>query len=471
MPKFPSSIRQKIILGYILSFSVIIIGGIFTYSDLRIIKNKIVLSKVASELFETTLEIRRFEKNYFLYKEEEDYVELLRFVDDGDATIEINKGKFKGLVSEGSILNLQKAIKEYRDIIVNNKTELQTGNDLEINVEHRVRRKGRELVEIAENIVSIERMRIQALLSKSQYFIMASMFFLIIMGIGFGYVLLRTVTKPLKLLEETMGKISSGQMEKVLINSSDKEIVLFSQAFNRTLREIELRHMGFIAQSEKLASLGTMVSGVAHQLNNPLSNISTSCQILLEEIEGCDVNTIKEVLQQIEGQVERIRAMVYSLLEFSKKKEFKNELLPLRDLIEDIIRLMRGDIPTRVELTVDIPEDIYIIADKQRMQGAILNILKNAIDAIPDEGKVFISAKEYKDTKTMEIKIQDTGLGIDPKDSKKIFEPFFTTKGHGTGLGLFVTREIIQEHGGTITMDSVIGQGTTFTIKLPAKEI
>jgi len=465
MPKFPSSIRQKIILGYVLSITVIIVGAIFTYSNLRIIENKIILGNIISELFETTLEIRRFEKNYFLYKEDKDYLEIMQFIDKAKNLITMNRERFEGLVTMPSIYNLGNTLKEYRSLI-EEKALLQ--ND--IILEERVREKGRELVTIAENMSDIMRKRIQTLLFRLERFIKISIIFLTVIGVVSGYVVLRTITHPLKLLEESVKKISGGQIKELIPSSSDREIVSLSEAFTRTLKQLDSEHKRFTVQSDKLASLGTMVSGIAHQLNNPLSNISTSCQILIEEVEESDVNTIKEILQEIEGQVERAKTMIYSLLEFSKKKELKNELLPLKDLIEEIIRLMRGDIPTRVELIVNIPEDIYIIADKQRIQQAFLNIIKNAIDAIPDEGKVFISAKEYKDTKTVEIKIQDTGLGIEPEDSKKIFEPFFTTKGHGTGLGLFVTHEIIQEHGGAITMDSVMGQGTTFTIKLPEKE-
>jgi len=466
MPKFPSSIRQKIILGYVLSITVIIVGAMFTYTNLRIIENKIILGNIISELFETTLEIRRFEKNFFLYKEDKDYLEVMQFIDKARKLIATNKERFKRLATMSSIYKLENTLIEYKGLI-EEKALIQ--ND--IILEERVREKGRELVTIAQNMSDIIRERIQTLLFRLQRFIKISIIFLIIIGVVSGYVVLRTITHPLKLLEESVKKISGGQIKEIIPSSSDREIVLLSEAFTRTLKELDLEYKRFTVQSDKLASLGIMISGVAHQLNNPLSNISTSCQILIEEVEESDVNTIKEILQEIEVQVERAKTMVYSLLEFSKKKEFKSELLLLKDLVEDIMRLIRGDIPTRVELTVNIPEDIYIIADKQRMQGAILNILKNAIDAIPDEGKVSISAEEYKDTKTVEIKIQDTGLGIEPDDSKKIFEPFFTTKGHGTGLGLFVTREIVQEHGGTITMDSVIGQGTTFTIKLPTKEL
>ncbi|MBI4691820.1 MAG: HAMP domain-containing histidine kinase [Nitrospirae bacterium] len=216
-----------------------------------------------------------------------------------------------------------------------------------------------------------------------------------------------------------------------------------------------------------------MVSGVAHQLNNPLSNISTSCQILLEEIEGSDMSYKRDLMQQIEEQIDRAKNMVHSLLEFSRKKEFKNEPLPLIDLVEDSIRLLQGVIPSRLEVKVDISENLWIIADKQRIQQAILNIIKNSIDAVPDEGQIFISARSNIGTKSIDLAIKDTGIGIEPEDINKIFNPFFTTKtdGKGSGLGLFVAREIIKEHDGIIEVNSKPGEGTVFTVKLPLKEI
>jgi signal transduction histidine kinase len=216
-----------------------------------------------------------------------------------------------------------------------------------------------------------------------------------------------------------------------------------------------------------------MASGIAHQLNNPLSNIYTSCQILLEEIEESDVNVVREMLQQIGSEVERAKSLVHSLLEFSKKREFEKEPHTLKTLVEETIGFIKGDVPAKVGIRSEIPEDIFICVDKQRFQQAILNIITNAIDAIPDEGEVRIEAEEDLSQKTVEIRNQDTGLGIEQENLKRIFEPFFTTKKDkkGTGLGLFVANEIIKEHEGVIDVESELGIGTTFKIRLPIKEI
>jgi signal transduction histidine kinase len=146
--------------------------------------------------------------------------------------------------------------------------------------------------------------------------------------------------------------------------------------------------------------------------------------------------------------------------------------MPVKALVEDTIRLVQGDIPTKVEIRVDVPDSSWIIADKQRLEQAVLNIIKNALDAMPGGGTIGISSREDVDNKLIEIRIQDTGIGIEPETARKIFDPFFTTKedGKGSGLGLFVAREIVEEHEGNIRVESVEGEGTTFVIRLPMKE-
>ncbi|MEW6714292.1 MAG: HAMP domain-containing sensor histidine kinase [Nitrospirota bacterium] len=468
MFKFPSSIRRKIRLGYGLFFIVIITGILFVSGNLKMIERKILLSNVISELFETTLEIRRFEKNYFLYKENKNYLEILHFIGKAEDLINANKKSFKGLASMDALTDFERILAEYRKIILDNKSALITDQALE----EEVRNKGKELVTVAEDISSVERGRIQALLSRSRHYVIVSMVIITIIVIVFGYMLMQSIVKPLKSLEETMLKISGGNMERVSIDSSDREIASLNEAFNRMLSELEARQVKLISKSDKLASLGTMISGVAHQLNNPLSNISSSCQILQEEIEEPDVAYKKELLEQIDGQVERAKTMVRSLLEFARKKEFKKKPCSLRDMIADTLRLVQGDIPTHVEIVTDLPENNWVPADKQRLQQAILNIVKNCIDAIVDEGKITITAREVVDNGTVEIRIQDTGIGIGDEYIGKVFEPFFTTKeeGKGSGLGLFVAREIIEEHGGNIQVKSRTGEGTTFIIRLPLEE-
>lgn len=495
MLKFPSSIRQKILIGYVLSITVILTGAIFTYINLRIIEDRIRLGNVITEFFDTILEIRRVEKNYFLYGEREDYIENLGFVNKAEELIERNKEDFKRHVPDVSVADLQNTLLQYRNLM---KEYILSGKDTEAKnfiLEAKIRKKGKELVTIAGDISKVIQVRIHRLLLSLHRILVTGTLFLIVIGVVFGYVLLRTVTRPLKLLEKSMERISKGGLERVSINSSDGEIISLTEAFNKMLSELECRQRHLI-QSEKLASLGTLLSGMAHELNNPLSNISTSCQILNEEIKGGDINYKKELLLQIVEQTERARDFVRSILEFSRPKELKKEYLYLKGLVDETISFVRGEVPKDVEIKVDVPDEIKIYADKQRIQQVFLNLIKNAIAAVQNNGLINITARvvgmdERVDFESpvflipqqfhsqvnqkgynVYIKIQDNGVGIEPDTINKIFDPFFTTKeaGKGSGLGLFIVHEIIKEHEGSIKVESQPGQGTAFLIQLPQRK-
>lgn len=265
-----------------------------------------------------------------------------------------------------------------------------------------------------------------------------------------------------------MKSIANGEFSFIPVVSRDRELMSLSKAFNTMLVELELRQMHLV-QTEKLASLGTLLFGVAHELNNPLSNISTSCQILKEEIDEADIGYKKELLSQIESETDRAKDILRSLLDYSRSGE--KETINLKKMVAESIRFIGGDAPAKVGIDLNIPEDLSLFADKQKLQQVFLNLIKNAMEAIEGEGKISISARKVKDT--VEIKVSDTGEGMEPEMPSKIFDPFFTTKiaKKGYGLGLFVAHNIISEHGGTIDVESSPGHGTTFLIKLSVKEL
>jgi signal transduction histidine kinase len=466
---YPTSIRRKVIIGYYVFLALYLGVAVFTYFNIMTVENRFASTELLHDLFDMTLEIRRSEKNYFLYRQKEDYTDNQRLVSEAEEFIGKNEEKFKDRFAPGSwVSNLQNTLREYSQFMEKDFTaKNKDGNPESLILEGKIREKGKEIVKIAEDISNMEHENIQALLFSSRRLLIISLILLGILGIIFGQVLSWMVVRPLKLLEENMNRIADGRFKDISINSSDKEIISFSRAFDRMLKELEIRQ-AHLVQSEKLASLGTMISGVAHELNNPLSNISSSCQIFSEEIEDGTVDYKKELLSQIKEQTERMQDIVRSLLVFSRAREFKKESLSLKKLVEDTVRLIRGQIPTGVELVVDIFEDIIINADNQRLQQAFLNLIKNSIEATK-EGKITITALKDMGRNTVNIRFCDNGEGMSPEIIPKIFDPFFTTKevGSGTGLGLFITYEIIEEHSGIIKVESKVGQGTTFFIELP----
>jgi signal transduction histidine kinase len=241
------------------------------------------------------------------------------------------------------------------------------------------------------------------------------------------------------------------------------------EAFNRMVAELE-RRQDQLVQSKKMSSLGILTAGIAHQLNNPLNNISTSCQILLEELEQADREFFNKMLGNIEQEVHRARDIVKGLLEFSRVRDFALKPIPLEDVVKRSIKLISSQIPPGVDIVDEVPWNMVIHIDAQRMQEVFLNLLMNAIQAITEPpGQIRIAAHEDKEIGQAVINVEDTGMGIPKDELERIFDPFFSTKevGAGTGLGLSIVYGIIEKHRGTITVESRECEGTRFTIRLP----
>lgn len=483
---FPKSIAQKIMIFYIAGIFVAVGLSLIVLSDIWLIKQKIELEGNISNLFETIQEIRRTEKNFFLYKNEVDYNDNLSYI----KTVKkfIKNQKFEGLKIGNAIQELSDTLQNYETLMLQLKENISSPSVTSL--EQSIREKGKILTHIAENIKTTEHKIIKDSLNNIlKYSIVLIIIFFIIPFILFGLGLTRLISGPLKELENKMKKIVDGKIYYIEVKSKDKEILSLVETFNKVLKELEAKQKQLI-QAEKLSSLGTLMSGIAHELNNPLSNISTSCQILLEELEDSDTQYKKELLQAIGSQTERAKNIIKTVLDFSRRKELKKETIPAQKLIEDTIIFIKGELPTKVNLSVEVENSLSIYADKQKIQQVLLNLIKNAIHACDNNGeikiKVYSSTQEALDKhlflkkegkcvgelsvnkEFIIIEVQDNGPGIPPEILSKIFEPFFTTKeSKGSGLGLFITQELIRDHDGCICVDSVAGRGTTFIIMLP----
>ncbi len=483
---FPKSIAQKIMIFYIAGIFVTVGLSLIVLSDIWLIKQKIELEGNISNLFETIQEIRRTEKNFFLYKNEVDYNDNLSYI----KTVKnfIKNQKFEGLKIENAIQELSGTLQNYEALMLQLKENISSPSVTSL--EQSIREQGKILTHIAENIKTTEHKIIKDSLNNIlKYSIVLIIIFFIIPFILFGLGLTRLISGPLKELENKMKKIAEGKIYYIEVKSKDKEILSLVETFNKVLKELEAKQKQLI-QAEKLSSLGTLMSGIAHELNNPLSNISTSCQILLEELEDSDTQYKKELLQAIESQTERAKNIIKTVLDFSRRRELKKETIPAQTLIKDTIIFIKGELPTKMNLSVEVENSLSIYADKQKIQQVLLNLIKNAIQACDNNGeikiKVYSSTQEALDKhlflkkegkcvgelsvnkEFIIIEVQDNGPGISPEILSKIFEPFFTTKeSKGSGLGLFITQELIRDHDGCICVDSVADRGTTFIIMLP----
>lgn len=480
------SIRQKITYGFYLLLFITVSSAVLTYAIVKRVERQVAFSEVLEDFFNTTLELRRFEKNYFLYRQEKDAQENQFYWLKIRDLFENNSAALHLVVSPPEIQHLASVISSYNDYMTqlyeydlrNNRNNSDTivtkkASNIEYLEEH-IRSSGKELTEFGEITRATVKTKIKHLLKTTQTVLLISMASLFVAALAIAAFLGRRVVNSLTMLEGYTKIISQGDFVEISSNESEQEIRSLLTAFNRMTKELQSRQSQLV-QSEKLASLGTLLSGVAHELNNPLSNISTSAQILNEELESEDLEFKKNLLAQIEQQSDKARDIVKTLLEFSRIKDFKKESLALKKLVNETILLVRGRTQYAVSINVEIADDLTIFADKQRMQQVLLNLISNAMDALETDGHIWISASEflgYSHFKGVEILIEDDGPGIDPEHLKKIFDPFFTTKdvGKGSGLGLFIVHDIIEWHGGSISVDSHPGVGTTFIIWLPGAD-
>jgi len=220
-------------------------------------------------------------------------------------------------------------------------------------------------------------------------------------------------------------------------------------------------------RQDKMASIGRLAAGVAHEINNPLTTILTSAMLVQEDTQPDDPNYTE--MQTIANEALRCRKIVSSLLDFARQTKPAKKMSDVNDVITECVVLTKkqaafNDITVEQNLTEELPA-IYM--DKDQIEQALINLTLNAIEATESGGKVSIHSRFNPESEVVEITVSDTGKGISEEDMNRIFDPFFTTSESGTGLGLAITHGIIEQHGGTIDVKSEVGQGTSFTIRLP----
>ncbi len=282
--------------------------------------------------------------------------------------------------------------------------------------------------------------------------------------------------------EEMTGLFSTRDMEIAIILSGILAIILMTVFTTRMtisrLRDADLKAAELNAQlmqSDKLAALGKMAAGIAHEINNPLQIIIQKTgwmEDLLDEEEfrkSANLDEFRDSIKKIEGHVERARKVVHGMLGFARKMEPHLEDVDVNAIINQALDLLGNyarinNITIKPDLSPELP---IIAADGSQLQQVFMNLISNAIDAIGSDGVIEVNSLRVGPQ--IHIEVSDNGPGISEEKQKKIFDPFFTTKetGKGTGLGLWVTHNILEKMGGSINIRSQEGKGTTFTVQIP----
>jgi signal transduction histidine kinase len=242
---------------------------------------------------------------------------------------------------------------------------------------------------------------------------------------------------------------------------------------NARLYEDLKKSKSYIRRADRLASLGTLTAGLAHEIRNPLVAIKTFTQLLPERLE--DEEFRNHFLNIASGEVDRISALVTELLEFARPSEPKFELEDINAVLDGMILLVSTETKSkRIDIIKDYASDLRPVnIDREQMKQVFLNLLLNAIEATPENGKIHVKTRSFvkpENEPYIQIEFTDNGCGIPQEYLEDIFIPFFTTKEKGSGLGLSISNQIIHDHKGYIDVESKVNQGTSFFINLPLSQ-
>jgi len=292
--------------------------------------------------------------------------------------------------------------------------------------------------------------------------------------------LTRYVTNPIQELIATMERAERGLEARVQVKSAD-DIGRLGEAFNsllskleRARRRVERYHYEQMKRADRLASIGEMAAGIAHEIKNPLAGIAGVIQVLKRDSPAGDPK--RAVLDEVLSQVERMDKAVRNLLSFARPPEPKMTMVDVNELVSRLLDFLapqfakNGITPER-KLTAGLP---WLVLDPDLMQQAILNIALNAIKAMPDGGRFTVESRAEPPVGdvpgAVKLLFSDSGEGISAENLSRIFSPFFTTRQQGTGLGLSITQRIVEQHNGDISVQSDPGHGAVFSISLPYPE-
>ena len=462
------SIRGKIFLAFLIFIGLSALIWARSYYSQYILNQKIQIIERKYDLFNSILEARRYEKNYFLSFDKENIVQALDYARQAEEILRDILTKYgKYTLAK----NLDQSITElvtYKESLVN-LLKLQEEGQLVVPPDtiELIRRQGRILTSELEKIVKKESEFTRDLIGKSKTIHFLALIPVFILSVLIALFLVFNVNRPLKTIGNAITEISRGDFNNIPEIKTGDEFESLVTSLNNMLSELNKRSRQLI-QAQKLASLGRLTSGVAHELNNPLNNISTSIQILIEEIEEDDLEYKKELLVGAEKEVERGKEIVRSLLEFARERTLTLKQVNFKDLVDSAIKHVKSEIPDNIHLKIEVPNNIQATVGL-RIKSVIINLITNAVHAMKDGGEITIKAKNEFDKDGFSFQVIDTGEGIPQNIITKVFDPFFTTKevGKGSGLGLSITYGIMEQHSGNISVSSEVGKGTTFTCFLP----
>ena len=521
------SLKRKIALSFFISSFIIALLIATEYINFIDMRKEIRNLETADTIRGQSLQLRRHEKNFFLYPEmaDQEAVAVYRYIDDMDIIL-------GNSIAAGGSTQLRRRLAEYRQRFKKIELSIITLSDqlgesrnryprfrnfypliqltfrehplqaaeflervflwppdrrlleglraLDAEIQD-LRKNGEDILGYANEQDRDARGNVDRVIRISQTAILAIFPLFFISGIGTLFLISTNVANRLKLLTGRVEKAGKGQFSPVALTPNsrwgDDEVETLIKGFSTmeaqlAQREDEIRRKNEeLLQSKKLAAIGTLASGVAHELNNPLNNIYISAQILEKEAEHSSCPIIIETVHDITGQTKRVKRIVGDLLEFARGKDLSLRDVDLKEIIMGAYKMVSTAADTaHLNFTLDsASESLLIYADPEQIERVFINLFTNAVDAMKGLPLQMLKTKIAEEGGVVSIIVSDTGRGMPANTLDKIFEPFYSTKDKGTGLGLALVFNIIKRHDGEISVESEEGKGTTFFITLPLK--
>jgi signal transduction histidine kinase len=516
------SLERKIILSFLISFTLITllaIAGAVTFGE---IKREIAYLELSDTLRGKTLLLRRHEKNFFLYGERKERENVILYLGEVRDILKAERPRYPTTDLEG----LERDIAEYRECFARIEAlaaavrqdlarleplhprhalflpladavllerplaveEVLAGVlppeargalsanlralDTEIGL---LRKNGEEIITFSANIDRTAREKADHALRRSQTAALLLFPLSVLVGLGSLFFISHSVVRRLKLLTEVIEQTGRGEFTAVTLpeDGDEDEVGVLVNAVTTMQRELVHRDEEIARKNEellrgrKLAAIGTLAAGVAHELNNPLNNISLSAQVLARQVDPAAATPlVREIVGDILAETQRVKRIVGDLLEFAREKPPDLRRVDLAALLRETVAGMAPGVPAGVAFRLEAPAECWVLADAHLLTQIFVNLLANAAESMGAAGGGVEIALAAADG-AARVEVRDSGRGIHPDDLQKVFDPFFTTKEKGTGLGLAIVYNSVKKLGGSIDVRSELEHGTTFVITLP----
>jgi len=473
------SLRLQICLSFFIVFLVAAVAAYVVSEANAKVEKKLRFLEIANDFTVEIIQARRFEKNFFLYNTNLD--DALENIYQAKAIFDRNIGELEQVLGRDNYKKMISSLNHYGEILEHllaadsNQPSINKQKAGKERMEIEVRKTGRELVSLAQDLMKRERNSLSKMLSRSRQLHFYSLIFLLVFLAANAFFLGSRILNNVKRFADYARRIALGDFTPVTPDRRYRdEFTELALAINQMIQELENRE-AVLVQSHKMRAVGTLTAGIAHELNNPLNNITLTAHMLLEDYKELDEDEKKDMIKDVVQEAGRSKKIISNLLDFARESSSELEPLALDELLEGTIALASNQIKlSGIRISFQSAGNLpRVHGDGQQLQQVFLNLILNAIDASPKGSNIEVLVLPADDPTYVAVKVIDSGSGVPEHILHSIFDPFFTTKpkGRGTGLGLSVSQGIVAKHGGRIRVSSQEGKGATFTVTLPVTTI